>query len=26
MLPQTFRSDAGKEFLEFLRKPHNKMM
>src|SRR5215469_15871872 len=24
MLPQTFRSIAGKEFLEFLRKPHDK--
>jgi hypothetical protein len=26
MLPQTFRGVAGKEFLNFLRKPHGKMM
>jgi hypothetical protein len=26
MLPQTFRSVAGKEFLEFLRKPHDETM
>jgi hypothetical protein len=24
MLPQAFRCVAGKEFLNFLRKPHNK--